>query len=165
MKLRHFFSLFTFLLGISSIANAQSSLHIFDIHRSINLNYVRYDLKLTSDGKIDADQPVDGYWIMAAEDGRREEISWLERKAYGYSVASPSDSSLTLNLKALPGKPLSLTVAKNQVVPGVEISNRSAILTEVFVQVSHSIFPGVDFIRVDGTDSVTGASLEEIVRP
>ena len=38
-----------------------------------------------------ANQPIDVYWLMLAENGRREELTWMERKmAYGFEVSGLS---------------------------------------------------------------------------
>src|SRR5579864_6728058 len=59
---------------------------LFTIERNINANVVHYEARL-KDGKLDPHQPVVAYWIMAAEDGRRQELNLLEKvKAYGFNI-------------------------------------------------------------------------------
>ena len=60
---------------------------LFIIERSKNANVVHYDARLTADGKLDPKDPVIAYWVLSAEDGRREELSWIEKKkAYGFDI-------------------------------------------------------------------------------
>ena len=60
---------------------------LFIIERSKNANVVHYDARLTADGKLDPREPVIAYWVLSAEDGRREELSWIEKKkAYGFDM-------------------------------------------------------------------------------
>src|SRR5260370_28628112 len=59
---------------------------LFTIERNTNANVVHYEARL-KDGKIDPHEPVVAYWIMAAEDGRRQELNLIEKlKAYGFSI-------------------------------------------------------------------------------
>src|SRR5580692_11003268 len=60
---------------------------LFVVERSINANVVHYDAKIDEDGRLDSREPVIAYWIMAAKDGRRQELNFLEKaKAYGVIV-------------------------------------------------------------------------------
>src|SRR5712691_7603522 len=68
-------------------APAARFLPLFVIERNVNTNVVHYDAKLGPDGKLDPQQPIVAYWIMGAEDGRRQELNLLERsRAYGFSA-------------------------------------------------------------------------------
>src|SRR5579871_1079208 len=66
---------------------------LFVIERSTNANVVHYDARLTPAGELDASRPIDAYWVMQAADGRREELTSLERsKAYGFTLEHGPDS-------------------------------------------------------------------------
>ena len=66
---------------------------LFIIERSKNTNVVHYDARLTADGKLDPEEPVIAYYVMLAEDGRRKELSWIEKKmAYGFCLLYTSPS-------------------------------------------------------------------------
>src|SRR6188768_3286107 len=39
-------------------------------------NVVHHDARLDGRGKLDTARPIAAYWIMHAEDGRREELAW-----------------------------------------------------------------------------------------
>jgi hypothetical protein len=79
---------FTVLALLASPAAAQTRTSpLFTIERSKNANVVHYDARLTADGELDPKEPVIAYWIRLAEDGRREELSWIEKKkAYGFTI-------------------------------------------------------------------------------
>src|SRR5258705_13664792 len=69
---------------------------LFTIARSKNANVVRYQAR-TRGGGLDRSHPIDAYWLMLAEDGRREELSWAERKlAYGFSVSALTEEPCLL---------------------------------------------------------------------
>src|SRR5216117_743105 len=73
---------------------------LFSIERSTNANVVHYEARVTEDGKLDPADPVAVYWIMVAEDGRRQELNYLEKsRAYGFTVkCDPSDRSCNMAL-------------------------------------------------------------------
>ena len=74
--------LFLFVGTIS--ASAQSlTVPLFTIEKNTNANAVHYEARLTRDGRLDPIQPVIAYWVMAAEDGRRQALNFIERtRAY-----------------------------------------------------------------------------------
>jgi len=60
---------------------------LFRVARSTNANVVLYEARLRNGGTLDEDEPVHPVWVMLAEDGRREELNFLERAmAYGVDV-------------------------------------------------------------------------------
>src|SRR5436190_15974614 len=80
-------AVFVAMLAVSHTSVAQQSQSLFFIERNKNANIVQYDAKLASDGLFDAREPVTGYWIMKAENGRREELNRIERElAYGFTT-------------------------------------------------------------------------------
>jgi len=75
----------------------ERSVPLFTIEKSSNANRVQYDARVTADGHIDPHQPVVAYWIMAAENGRRQELNLLERaKAYGFTLREDGKDSYRL---------------------------------------------------------------------
>src|SRR5262245_58497257 len=61
---------------------------LFVIARSSNANVLHYDVRIIG-GKLDLDEPLLAYWVMHAEDGRRESLTFMERElAYGFRITS-----------------------------------------------------------------------------
>src|SRR5262245_17207851 len=83
--------LLPFALGIAGVARARSGKSsLFVIARSTNANVVHYRVRLDRDGTVSQKEPIGAHWIMHAESGQREELTWLERQfAYGWRVLSP----------------------------------------------------------------------------
>jgi hypothetical protein len=67
--------------------------HLFTIERSKNANLVVYDARLTDSGELDPKSAVVVYWLLKAQDGRREELNRVE-------ASGPTDS--TSNLEKTP---------------------------------------------------------------
>ncbi len=64
---------------------------LFIIERGTNSNVIHYDAKIGKDGVLDPKEPVVAYWVMLAEDGRRQRLSALEKgRAYGFTIRRDS---------------------------------------------------------------------------
>lgn len=64
--------------------NESKPLNMFFIAKNNNANTAFYDINLTKNGLINAKEPLTAFWLMLAEKGQREDISYIERKlAFG----------------------------------------------------------------------------------
>jgi hypothetical protein len=73
--------LFVCLLFVCSSLFARTvSKTLFKIERNKNANIVVYDVKLNSTGDICRYDPIDSYWILNEKNGKRKEVSALEKK-------------------------------------------------------------------------------------
>src|SRR5271157_6388828 len=99
------------LLAAPAAAQIKTS-PLFTIERNTNANVVHYDAQLTADGKLDRKKPVIAYWVMLAQDGRRENLNWIEKKmAYGINIKpDPSVNGYQMTIVAAPQR--SITVKK-----------------------------------------------------
>jgi hypothetical protein len=70
-------------------AGVELSQPLFIIEKNTNANVVHYDAAITPDGDLDPREPIIAHWVMAAEDGRREDLTSAERRAK-YARPSPS---------------------------------------------------------------------------
>lgn len=107
---------------------------LFAIERSKNKNVVRYDLRLDKSGVYDVRRPLDVYWSMLAEDGRRLELSAFERRAYGFELlphAKPTE--LGVRLVAVKGRPLSVRRRDGVFRAEIPIGGQLAFLDSIFV--------------------------------
>src|SRR3954467_14193474 len=88
---------------------------LFTLSRSTNANVIKYAVRVGKEGLLDAAKPVEAYWLMLAENGRREELTWGERQlAYGFSVSNVQPRSCTLRLTACPDRELSVRSVDGQ---------------------------------------------------
>ncbi len=132
---------------------------LFIIKRSKNANVVHYDAKVTSDGKLDPREPVSAYWIMRAEDGRREELNWMENeKGYGFDIKpDPSVNGYKMTLMAAPQQQITVKQAGNAIRAEVVINGRPAVLKKIYINASDALTgPKVHYIMLYGKDIKTG---------
>ena len=142
---------------------------LFTITRNKNANVVCYDARLRVDGVLNPEEPVVAYWLMAAEDGRREALTWLERQlAYGVSVDGAANvSSARIRLKALDARPLSVErTADGRYAACLRIGGKPAVLRKIHVQADNSgITPTVQYVDVFGTTRDGAERIVERIKP
>jgi hypothetical protein len=141
---------------------------LFIIERSKNANVVHYDARLTADGELDPNEPVIAYWVKLAKDGRREELSWIEKKkAYGFEIKpDPSVKGYKMTLVADPQRPI---IVKKEVdafrAEGV-IEGHPAVLEKMYIEASDGLTgPKVEYIELYGKDLETGGKRYEKIAP
>lgn len=138
---------------------------LFSLGRSKNANIVRYAARSDAQG-LDASHPIDAFWLMLAEDGRREELTWAERKlAYGFSVTGSSSERCVLRLAACPERPLVVDRRELTFRAMLQIAGKRAALTRIFVRTSEGgLLPRVQYLDLFGT-AVDGAPVRERLSP
>ena len=139
---------------------------LFVIERSLNANSVHYDANLMPNGELDPRQPVAAYWVMADENGRREELTGIEKRyAYGFTVA-PSDNPrrYRLQLAAQPQRTVYVYRQCDTVRAETTIAGRRAYLKRIYVT-THRVLvvPTVRYIELFGVDAATGEEVSEKV--
>jgi len=153
---------------VSQPVSAQAETRpLFLIERSKNANVVRYDARLTADGKLDPGEPVIVYWVMLAEDGRREELNWIQRKAYGFDIKpDPSVNGCKMTLAAAPQQQIAVKKEGDAVRAEVVIDGRPAVLEKMYINASDGLTgPKVHSIELHGKDVQTGEKRFEKIVP
>jgi hypothetical protein len=155
------------LLVLPATAQIKTS-PLFIIERSKNANVVHYDARLTADGELDPKVPVIAYWVMLAKDGRREKLSWIEKKkAYGFTIKlDPSVKGYKMTLVAAPEKQITVKREKETVRAEAVINGRPAVLEKLYINASDGLTgPKVQYIEVHGKDLQTEEKLREKMVP
>jgi hypothetical protein len=139
--------------------------NLFIMQRSTNTNEVHYDVKVGADGAL-AEEPVVAYWVMKAEGGGREELTFFEEEmAYGFEVLEPDgNGDRELKLVAFDKRTIRLTKAKDggQWRALTQIDGEDAYMTRLFIEVDDSgITPTVLSIDVFGETVDGGDPVEE----
>ncbi len=139
---------------------------IFKIERSKNANVVQYDAVVDGPGKLDPRGPVTAYWVMLAKDGRREPLTSLDQRAYGFKVAPEQGGSWLLYLNATSDRSIRVVFWQGRWVAQAVIAGRSAVLSRMFVSSDESAFiPRVKWVDLFGVDMVNGKPLTERLKP
>jgi hypothetical protein len=141
------------------------SVPLFTIEKSSNANRVQYEARVTADGHLDPHQPVVAYWIMAAENGRRQELNILERaKAYGFTIRQEGIDSYRLWVVSHREKEIHVFRDGSTVRAEAVIGGRVSLVEKIYIQMRKSFvlsFP--EFGEMFGIDKETGEKRVEKV--
>lgn len=167
MKYLHVLLLVYFYLGAPGLPD-DSYQNLFIIERSTNANVVHYDAKIGKDGAFDPKEPVVAYWVMAAEDGRRQSLSALEKMfAYGFTIRRDSSGqSFWMTLVSQKRREIHIYQEGGKVRAVILIGGQAAYLSKIYVQARESsLLRTVDYVELFGHDIVTGQDRYEKVAP
>ena len=132
---------------------------LFIIERSKNANVVHYDARLTADGKLDPNEPVIAYWVLLTEDGRKEDLNWIEKKkAYGFHITpDPSVKGFQMTLVSVPEGTITVRKEGDTARAERDIDGRPAVLEKIYINAADGLFgPKVNYIELYGKDIKTG---------
>lgn len=147
-----------------------SAYRLFYIQRSSNANTVIYDANLLPNKSLNPDQPVHTYWIRYADNGQKEELSFIQRAlAYGLYTNKIKNENNSYEGYFLAYRKRKFVVklnAKNQPVALFPINGKLQILEHVFVSVNESgLTPSANYIELFGRDEITNKDVYERFKP
>lgn len=139
-------------LSSSSLALAASAKELFTLARNKNANVVKYAVRTTKDGRLLADRPIEAFWQMLAENGRREELTWAERQlAYGFGVSDVVSDGCRLTLSACSQRVVHVTRVEGAFVARLAVAGKPATLQRIFVQADEgALLPSVRYVELSG---------------
>ena len=154
------------LLAVAaSMMGEERAVPLFTIEKSSNANRVQYEARVRADGHLDPHQPIVAYWIMAAEDGRRQELNVLERaKAYGFTLHRDGEDSYRLWVVSHREKEIHVFRDDRTVRAEATIDGRTAWVEKIYIQMRKTFLLSLpDFGEMFGFDKQTGAKVVEKV--
>ena len=138
---------------------------LFIIERSKNANIVRYDAEIGADGRIDKKNPVDSYWVLNAADGRREEITSFQKRAYGFSVKYNESGWFDMKMRAVKDRGIKISLVNGEPKAEILINGKNAYLSKIYIDSKDNFagIPTVNYYTLTGNDVETGEELTEKV--
>lgn len=147
-------------LGVSAFADNTEPL--FFIQRSKNANEIHYDARVTSNGALDAKDPIDAYWLRKATDNSRGPIGVFQKMAYGYDVDKNADGTYKMKLTAFKKRPLTLVRVNGKWRAQVMIAGKDAYLNHLYIATDESgVIPKVLYVDVFGEETSGGKPVTE----
>lgn len=142
--------------------------HLFTIQRSKNVNIVQYDAQLTPEGKLDPKEPVIAYWIMLAEDGRKQELMWIEKEmAYGFKARYEAEGDFAiLDMVADIRRTVKIYETGGKYRAETLIDGNLAFVEKIYVKsIENGTLPRVEYVELSGQDIETGDDRYEKLVP
>jgi len=154
------------LSPLPCLATGSAAQPLFKIEQSESANFVQYDAQLVPGGTLNGAEPVVAYWIMRAEDSRKERLNLLEVKlAYGFKTWwNTNGEGVFVQLVSYPEKKLRVYRVNGSYRAETVINGRLAFLERIYVKSANGgILPRVEYLELYGNDIRTGGSLYEKV--
>ncbi len=144
---------------------AASSRELFTLSRSKNANVVKYAVRTDARGALDQASPVEAYWLMLAENGRREELTWTERElAYGFAISRQSSQGFALHLSACSKRELYVRAENGGFHAELNIAGQRAVLQRIFVNTEEGLLlPRVRYIELSGVSASAERVTERVI--
>lgn len=139
--------------------------HLFYIQHNANHNTFVYDLNLIK-SEINPSNPINIYKINYKKDGKKEELTSLQRK-FAYGVHFKPNSTTTFFLSASKNIPLELKNANNNYWVEVNVNNKRIRVEKIFIITDKStsgIGTKVEQLVIYGK-TATGNNIAEKVKP
>lgn len=163
-KIKLFSLTFAFLFLLASFVFADS-IPLFKIERSKNANIVQYDAIVDADGQINKKTPIDYYWLLYASDGKREEITTFQKKAYGFSIKYNDEGYFDMKMKAVEDRQLKVFLVNGKPEAEIIINGKNAFLSKIYIDSTDNFvgIPKVNYYILTGNDIETGEEIDEKV--
>ncbi len=132
---------------------------LFRIERNTNANIIQYDAQIGSDGKLDAREPVVGYWIRLAEEGQIKELNFVQKKfAYGFKASyNAREDSAEIKMVAKIGRLLTVRFAGDRYRALATIDGHLSYMETIYICAhGKGMSTRVEYIELHGIDSQTG---------
>jgi len=152
------------ICALSDAASARTAQPLFYIERALNANIVRYDAQVETNGTLSQREPVIAYWVLNAEDGRRESLNYVQKiKAYGIKVKpNAAQGEYLLIIVSFKERPIRVFMNNGVARAEMDINGSPAFLEKVFIQTTGA-FSRPDFIEFYGKDAANGEETVERV--
>ncbi|HYQ43107.1 MAG TPA: DUF4833 domain-containing protein [Polyangiaceae bacterium] len=153
-------------LCLPADAHALPSRELFTLTRNTNANVLKYAVRIGKDGLLDHSNPIEAYWLMLAEDGRREELTWTERRfAYGFSTSSLQGNGCCLHLSACAEREVRVRAVDGRYQAELAVAKQPTTLKRIFVFAEqHALLPSVRYVEIAGTNT-SGKWVTERISP
>lgn len=152
-------------LLVAAAPAAAQEVPLFELGRSLNANVVEYAARVGPDGRLRGRTPIDVYWLLRAEDGRREGLNLFER-LFAYGAAGRFDGQGgQFHLVSLPARELSLRRGPRGWEADTAIAGESARLERIFVTTEGGAGAHVRFVELWGERLADGAPAYERLVP
>jgi hypothetical protein len=143
---------------------------LFYLQRSTNANTIVYAANINAQGRFDPHNPIEVFWRVFDEDGRRHGLNWIERLlAYGVTVqpAKGVPNAFDAYVVTFPEMKFRVDMSESGAPECiVQINGRRARLVSMYIELDESgIRPRPIFLNIYGIDTKTGHVLREHVEP
>ena len=150
---------------------APSPNRLFYVQRSPNVNTVMYDVNLLANKKINAENPINVYWVLFDDKQRRLPLNYIQRNlAYGVECTPVANEPNNYDFRVVSYKKRRLkliTDDNGNHMALIPINGKMQQLQKVYVMIEETgrLIPKVLYIELFGRDLKTGGAIYERFKP
>ncbi len=139
---------------------------LFYLQRDPNTNTVIYQLNVDNGGGLDEREPVRIFWLRYAEQGQRQELSFIQRKfAYGIKAKKLAINKYELKFAAYDKVRFYLmkSGSDNAFHVYTTVANKQIVLERIFLRIEGGTFwvPNVKYVEFKGWNAATREQVAE----
>lgn len=137
------------------MARADADL-MFYIQRNIDERQVHYVLNRGADGRVDAAEPFQIFWMSASGEGERRNLNIIQRRfVYGVKIQDTRPERIEFRIAAYPHVALFLQKDKGKYQVYTRIADEWCVLQRIHVHLEDDnvINPNVSFVRLEGVNA------------
>lgn len=125
---------------------------LFYIQRNLNKNTVVYALNLDPNGCINEHFPMKVFWIKYTDGGVREELNYIQTKAFGYSSTKINNNTFEFKMDSYHDLRFFIAKDKNNSHNIItKVNGADARLNNIYVYANEfGLFPKVEYIELYG---------------
>jgi len=162
--MRHTILCLLFVLSCFAVQAETHDEHIFVFERSINPNYVCYDINLQN-GSLCQKEPLKSYWVLP-EVPKIDALTFLDKKmAFGIKVVRSEKNEATVRLSAYKDLNIRICKHKGKWVGIVNWNGHEIVLQKMFAQMKPPFSIKCEYVDIYGTDLKTGKKCRERITP
>lgn len=162
--MRHTILCLLFVLSCFAVQAETHDEHIFVFERSINPNYVCYDINLQN-GSLCQKEPLKSYWVLP-EVPKIDALTFLDKKmAFGIKVVRSEKNEATVRLSAYKDLNIRICKHKGKWVGIVKWNGHEIVLQKMFAQMKPPFSIKCEYVDIYGTDLKTGKKCRERITP
>jgi len=120
---------------------AKTNKLLFYLQRSHNKNTIVYELNTLADGKVDVKNPIKVSWVRFEEGGRRAELSFIQRRAFGVKcrLADKSENTFIVQFNNFHKREIRLVKSASGIYNALmKINNETAELEDVYIKAENN---------------------------
>lgn len=140
---------------------------MFYIQRDPNANTICYALNLDHTGKPDHRKPMDIFWMRYAEDGRRQDLNYIQRVfAYGIKIKKADSHEIEFRSVAYDKLPMYIRKGPSGYRVEARIGGEVCTLQRIYVRIDGGSFlsPNVLYVQLEGVNA-RGKLVVEQIKP
>lgn len=168
IKIFFFFTVVVFLLSSMVFSSSDKIIHLFQIGRSKDKNVIKYDLNLTSEGKINTENPLNIYWIKHTDGGKVEGLSFIQSNlAYGVKYVSKTTDEVIFHFVSYPSRQIIIRKFKGNYYAFTTNNSKAVSLKKIHVQIDGGTFmiPKISYVKLFTNDILENKELIETIKP